>query len=358
MIHVQIAIVKMAETKTHKDSMRSTWRNDPSTWKTSHRAFVLLDTFPTHDDRPIPIHSKEEKVPYLSEWQAHQWVLFHSFTPLAIHQAYVYATGTNFGPIAAFIFYFIAFQIIMTLLARHLRRLGHIHGFLDGDQHTRDGVPDNKVTRVFLSLAATTILRPLITVSLTYRSTETPLSINLPWLVAEVGAYSVILDFYFYWYHRMMHEVDFLWKFHRTHHLTKHPIPLLAAFADEEQEFFDMIGCPLITYITMKLIGFPMGFYEWWICQIYVSFAEVIGHSGLRVYITPPSSVSWLMQLMGCELITEDHDLHHRYGYKTSGNYGKQTRLWDTVFGTCQNRIESKSGNVDFNRKIDLPIFF
>jgi hypothetical protein len=33
-----------------------------------------------------------------------------------------------------------------------------------------------------------------------------------------------------------------LWKYHRTHHLTKHPNPLLTLYADTEQEFFDILG--------------------------------------------------------------------------------------------------------------------
>lgn len=72
---------------------------------------------------------------------------------------------------------------------------------------------------------------------------------------------------------------------------------------------------------------------------------------------TPPSSVSPLLWATGCELIGEDHDLHHRFGYKTSGNYGKQTRLWDRIFGTCKDRVESPLSNVDFEDRVKLPLF-
>lgn len=49
------------------------------------------------------------------------------------------------------------------------------------------------------------------------------------------------------------------------------------------------------------------------------------------------------------ELCLEDHDLHHRQGWKKSGNYGKQTRMWDVIFGTCKPRIESQDQYIDWN---------
>ena len=177
------------------------------------------------------------------------------------------------------------------------------------------------------------------------------------WLPLEIGLYGIVLDFWFYWYHRLMHDVSFLWKFHRTHHLTKHPNPLLAAYADHEQEFFDMVCVPMMTYFTLKLVGLPMGFYEWWICHNYVAFAEVFGHSGLRMHLTVPSTLSWLLQMFECEIVIEDHDLHHRKGWRKSHNYGKQTRLWDRIFGTCTERIESVEDNVDYENVATMPLF-
>jgi sterol desaturase/sphingolipid hydroxylase (fatty acid hydroxylase superfamily) len=56
-------------------------------------------------------------------------------------------------------------------------------------------------------------------------------------------------------------------------------------------------------------------------------------------------------------LCIEDHDLHHRKGWKNSANYGKQTRLWDKLFGTCAERIELTPENIDYNYQLKLAIF-
>jgi hypothetical protein len=51
-------------------------------------------------------------------------------------------------------------------------------------------------------------------VMLAYDRNELPsLSIFLP---IKLLVWSLVLDFFFYWYHRLMHQVPALWKFHRS----------------------------------------------------------------------------------------------------------------------------------------------
>ncbi|KAF0640968.1 hypothetical protein FPSE5266_03275 [Fusarium pseudograminearum] len=296
-----------------KDSMKSTWRlADRKNWTTSHWFFEYLGIHPVSLDKQVPVHQKGDKVPYTPEWQLHRWVLVHSLVPIAIHHLIVRFTGHNLTPMQAFFFYSLAFKVAAVHQLHALRRVGHITGFLDGDVHARDGVPDVGVTKVVKSLIATSSFRPVFTVFLSYRTYQSPSSMNWLWLPLEIGLYGIVLDFWFYWYHRLMHEVGSLWKFHRTHHLTKHPNPLLTLYADFEQEIFDIAVIPLATYFSLKFLGLPMGFYEWWICHQYVMFTELSGHSGLRVNTSPPSTLTWLLRMFDAELLIEDHDLHHR----------------------------------------------
>lgn len=118
-----------------------------------------------------------------------------------------------------------------------------------------------------------------------------------------------------------------------------------------------MVGVPMMTYFSLKLVGLPMGFYEWWICHEYVAFAEVFGHSGLRMHSGVPSTLGWLLQMFNADIVIEDHDLHHRKGWRKSHNYGKQTRLWDRIFGTCTDRIESVEHNVDYVNSSPMPLY-
>lgn len=73
----------------------------------------------------------------------------------------------------------------------------------------------------------------------------------------------------FYWYHRAMHEVDWLWKLHRTHHTTKHPTAAHGAYADGVQEFMDILGIPFLAYLTTAATPFKIDFATWWISTCY-----------------------------------------------------------------------------------------
>ncbi|KAG5935744.1 hypothetical protein E4U59_005405 [Claviceps monticola] len=346
-----------------KDSMKSTWRTkDRSEWNTYQK---LLDRLGVHHvslDEPVPKHPKTDKVPHLGQLSQHQWVLFYGFIPLVLHQLFSWITGWTISTPFAFPFYMMLFILTVVREVRVLRRLGHKHGFLDGTVHDRDGVPDHGAAKVFWSLYKTVGARLLMMMFLAYRPDKTPLEAVSDWkwwawLPLQTGLYSIVLDFWFYLYHRAMHDVPFLWRFHRTHHLTKHPNPLLSAYADEEQEFFDIVVVPFLTWATFWAAGMPLGFYEWWMCQQYVVYTEVWGHSGVRVHLVAPSTLSWLLESLDMELCVEDHDMHHRRGWRKSRNYGKQTRVWDKVFGTCGERLESFAANVDYSNQAYMPLF-
>lgn len=338
--------------------MKSTWRAKPrEDWNLNHWQIALLDFFCTPSDKTVPLHSKNERIPYVNQWSGNIWVLFYASIPLCLHQLYALHIGSNLGPYAVFIFYSLSYGSILLYLLCLTSRLGCIYGFLDGDKHERDGVPDIGVGKVVASFYKTCAFRLVFSTYLSYDPNKTPVQMSWTWLLLEVSLYGLVSDFWFYCYHRLMHEVSFFWKYHRTHHLTKHPNGLLSVYADHEQEFLDLVGVEIATYLTLQVMGLPMGFFEWWICLVYALVTEVGGHTGLRIHMIAPSPVSWLWQWLGVELVMEDHDLHHRTGWRKSHNYGKQTRFWDHIFGTCADRIESAPGNVDYSTPVHFPLF-
>ncbi|RMZ75816.1 hypothetical protein DV737_g5115, partial [Chaetothyriales sp. CBS 132003] len=341
-----------------KDSMKSTWRRgDRTNWGFGHWLTDILDTYPDFLDKEVPVHSKKDPVPYVTEWRLHCWIMTHTLVPIALHHAFICLTGYNLHPVAAFLFYSYALMASSVRELHQLRDFGLVYGYLDGDAHARDGIPDVGVGKVMREALSTLNFRLLMAIIFTYRSNLPPSTLSWVLLPVEIGLYSVILDFWFYWYHRFMHDVGSLWKYHRTHHLTKHPNSLLAGYADTEQEIMDVLGIPLMTYCTLRLLGFPMGFYEWYICHQYILFAEIAGHSGLRFALVVPSTLSWMLRLFNAELLVEDHDLHHRKGWRKSYNYGKQTRLWDRIFGTCTDRIECLKDNIDYKNTVKFPLY-
>lgn len=182
-----------------KDSMKSTWRTDRSQWGFWHWLYELVSVHPTILGRDIPVHEKSDPIPWLSDFQMQKWVLFHTAIPLVLQQLIVHYTGYNLGRFGAFIYYSLWFKAIAIHQIICMRHLGHIHGFFDGDKHSRDDVPDQSVGSVIRSLINTATFRPLMAVVFTYNRSQTPADINWLWLPLEIGAYGIILDFWFYW---------------------------------------------------------------------------------------------------------------------------------------------------------------
>lgn len=344
-----------------KDSIKSTWQAaDKKTWSVWHWFFEILAVYPEELNVPIPVFSKTDKVPNSSAWSIHKWVLGYAAVPMLIHYAYSSYTGQNLTLGWALFLYGAWLNVTAIREIQTIRKMGQIYGYLDGDKHARDGVPDVRVREVVTSLLMTSTLRPAMAIGLAWDSSKTVDSLfgwPLAWLFIELTVYPIMVDFWFYWYHRAMHDVPWLWQFHRTHHLTKHPNTLLSLYADGWQELFDIVVIPVLAFYSCRAMGLPMGFYETWICYEYVIFVELFGHSGLRVRGAPALTAAPLLKYLKMELVIEDHDLHHRTGWKKSHNYGKQTRFWDTIFNTKTERIESREENVDYSRNASLPIF-
>ncbi|KAF1827578.1 uncharacterized protein K489DRAFT_349066 [Dissoconium aciculare CBS 342.82] len=337
-----------------QNPMASTWRGtDRKTWSWQHFILERADNW-HNDNKEFPVFKKTDKLRWFSQLSVNRWILTHAAWPVAIHAAWNYYLASEYGRMP----HIFVFEYAFKHLALHNLPVTDVLdrcGFLDGDKQSRDKVPDVGINKVFASIYSIVAVRSALTVSLSYRKND-PIALS-PWILAEIFLYPIIVDFFFYIYHRATHEIDGLWKYHRTHHLTKHPNPLLSSYADVEQEVIEMAVVPFLTFLTMKAFGFPMGFFDWWLCQSYVLCAEAFGHSGIRAMMTAPGPAGSFLKVLGCELVLEDHDLHHRQGWRTSGNYGKATRLWDRIFGTCLGRIEAKWDNVDYDNKLKMSWF-
>ncbi|CEJ88286.1 hypothetical protein VHEMI04672 [[Torrubiella] hemipterigena] len=350
-------------TETNQHSMASTWTTaDKSTWNRAQKTMHFLNAYPVLPGQPLPVRKKTEKIPYMVAWSQHLYIIVYAAVPFIIHQAYTSLTGHSLGKIATFVLYTFSYMFNAARESRMLRQLAYKYGCLDGDEYDRDGIPDGYgAGKILGELSKTSAIRLALAVWATYDPTSSPMTAfsDPKWwmlLAAKLCLYGVVLDFFFYTYHRACHEVPNLWKYHRTHHLAKHPTVLHSGWADDEQEIIEILIVPLLTFGSLWAMGLPLGFYDWWICFEYVTYAEVWGHSGIRVHGIVPSPISWLLQLLDMELALEDHDLHHRKGWKKSFNYGKQTRVWDRLFGTTTSRLEAVASNIDYSQLVQMPL--
>jgi alkylglycerol monooxygenase len=143
----------------------------------------------------------------------------------------------------------------------------------------------------------------------------------MTWILLFLG-----IDFFYYWFHRLAHEVNILWGGHVVHHQSEEYNLSVAL----RQGAFQKFGS-FIFYLPLALLGFhPVMFlvigqfqtiYQFWI------HTRLIGkmHPALEWVLNTPSH----------------HRVHHgRNPVYIDKNHGGTLIIWDRMFGTFQAEQE------------------
>jgi sterol desaturase/sphingolipid hydroxylase (fatty acid hydroxylase superfamily) len=146
------------------------------------------------------------------------------------------------------------------------------------------------------------------------------LSQSLNPVLAGFIAYFVA-TFVFYWWHRVRHESDFLWRhFHQIHHSPQR-LEVITSFYKHPHEMIvnSLIGSALV-YSFLGLSVEAGAFYT-----MFTALGEFFYHTNIKT----PQWVGYIFQR------PEMHRIHHQYNYHRN-NYG-DFAIWDMIFGTFEN---------------------
>jgi hypothetical protein len=141
-----------------------------------------------------------------------------------------------------------------------------------------------------------------------------------PWIVAFLG-----VDFFYYWWHRLSHRVNFMWSIHVVHHQSEDynlAVALRQAwFSSVTLWFFYLpmafLGIPPLVFLAMSSFS---TLYQFWI------HTRTVGKLG---------PLEWLLNTPSL------HRVHHGRNPKyLDKNYGATLITWDRLFGTCQEEEE------------------
>jgi sterol desaturase/sphingolipid hydroxylase (fatty acid hydroxylase superfamily) len=133
-----------------------------------------------------------------------------------------------------------------------------------------------------------------------------------------------LATFLFYWWHRVRHENDFLWRgFHQIHHSPQR-LEVITSFYKHPGEM--VVNSVIGSLLVFTLLGLsPQA------AAIY-TFCTAIGEFFYHTNVKTPRWVGFVFQR------PEMHRIHHQHG-RHKNNYGDIT-WWDMMFGTYENPKE------------------
>ncbi len=182
------------------------------------------------------------------------------------------------------------------------------------------------LTNLGLMLLGGTVLSVVFPASITTvaNAMDTGLvhELQLP-LLAELVLVFLLLDFWRYWEHRLLHEVPLLWRAHLVHH-SDTALDVTTAVRHHPLE---AIITTFIAFILVFAFGFSiqaLGFY-----LLIAMLSSLYTHAN----ITVPEPIDRPLRRW---LVTPAvHAIHHsNHQPQTDSNYGSVLTVWDRLFGT------------------------
>ena len=130
-----------------------------------------------------------------------------------------------------------------------------------------------------------------------------------------------IATFIFYWWHRVRHESDFLWRiFHQIHHSAQR-LEVITSFYKHPIEM--VVNSVIGSLLVYTLLGLSLEAAA--VYTLCTALGEFFYHANVRT----PHWVGWFFQR------PEMHRIHHEYGHHKN-NYGDIT-WWDMLCGTYEH---------------------
>ena len=140
----------------------------------------------------------------------------------------------------------------------------------------------------------------------------------------------IIIDIFLYWWHRLNHEVSFLWRFHHVHHLDE----TLDISSGVRFHFGEVILSALIRSII--IITFNITLVNLLLIEAIILLSSIFHHSNINL----PSK---LEKILSNFIVTPSiHWVHHhKRQSETDANYSTIFSWWDKIFNS-KSRFERK----------------
>ena len=139
----------------------------------------------------------------------------------------------------------------------------------------------------------------------------------------------LILDLSFYWLHRLNHTNDFLWRFHRVHHLdTQMDVTTSLRF-----HIVELLISSILKTVLILSLGLPISVFIFY--EIILSLSAQFHHADIRLSDKSDKILSYFI------VTPKYHTDHHTVAmYSRNANYSSIFTIWDKIFRSRKNANE------------------
>lgn len=168
------------------------------------------------------------------------------------------------------------------------------------------------------TIALVLIITPIILSKMSWDFSIWPSELYFP-IQVLIGL--LYYDFIYYWYHRISHKNQWLWRLHRLHHSSEK----LNTLALGKFNIIDIFLEIFIINVGLVLIQLPENVF--FAAQSFMIPATILSHSNFDVKLP-----SWLKRIV---ITPTSHRIHHSINQlEHDSNYGGFSHFWEIVFKT------------------------
>jgi sterol desaturase/sphingolipid hydroxylase (fatty acid hydroxylase superfamily) len=161
------------------------------------------------------------------------------------------------------------------------------------------------------------------------------------WLAIDI----LILDLFIYGWHRLVHTVPLLWRFHEVHHLDE----TLDTTSAVRFHFGEVLLSALARGVVVILADIPLA--SVLVFETFVLIASLFHHSNVRV-------PGWLERPLSRVIITPSiHWVHHHAVRRdTDSNYGTIFSFWDRLFASLSPTKRTPTMKIGVEKRHERPV--
>lgn len=147
-------------------------------------------------------------------------------------------------------------------------------------------------------------------------------------IIIQASAAFLLMDLSFYYWHRLNHKVNILWRFHNVHHIDR-DMDVSTGF---RFHFAEVALSSIFRFLQVLVIGPSLLIFLSY--EFIFQMCTFFHHSNLRLPLALDNLLKWLV------VTPRMHEIHHsNFKNETDSNYSVVFSFWDRIHKTFTKNV-------------------